>query len=158
MCILYTYVDICTIMHKHVNNDLHLREFKKKKKRTGARRSWRSHVSGPQRWRQVSWPLSTEEEDKSFVPPTFISGAFRVFCPGFFCSLLLRHGESVPGDPAAAAGREESRREGGRSPQAWVGEAAWEPPAAAPASTPKRVEWNNTPMRFNQWAINGEKE
>lgn len=64
--------------------------------------------------------VDTEEETKSFVSPTFISVAFAVLFSvslQLLADLRLQHGESVTGDPAAAAGREESGREGGRSPQ-----------------------------------------
>lgn len=89
--------------------------------------------------------LSTEEEDQILRSADLHFGSFRVFCPGslqLFADLLLRHGESVSGDPAAAAGGEESGGEGGRSPQTWVEEAAWEPAAAAPASRSKRMKLN----------------
>ena len=78
----------------------------------------------PAAWRDISWLRSTEEEDKSSADLHFgeFLRLFRSFPP--------RHGESVSGHPAAAAGREESGREGGRGPQTWVGEAACEPAAA----------------------------
>lgn len=72
--------------------------------------------------------------------PSFRRPSFRSLSPVFFANslqlfadFLAQHGESVTGDPAAAAGREESGREGGRSPQTWVEDSAWEPAAAAPA-------------------------
>lgn len=142
---VHRYVDICKIMYKHVNNDVHLRwiyfHFGKKDRSSALVTESRDPPAAV-----TSGQLTREYRGRSpnppFRRPSFgeLSACFAPVLCSLFAELLLRHGESVPGDPAAAAGREESRREGGRGPQTWVGEAAWEPAAA---SRSKRMKWNS---------------
>lgn len=55
-------------------------------KRTGAPRSWRSHVIRPLQWRQVSWPLSTEEEARTLRSADLHFGSFPRVLPRFFAA------------------------------------------------------------------------
>lgn len=76
----------------------------------------------------TSHQLTVQKNDS--VSVVLVLGEVLRFWLRFSAVSLIRHGESVPGNPAAAAGREESGREGGRGPQTWVGQTACEPAAA----------------------------
>lgn len=94
-----------------------VRQFKNvKKKDTNSRRSWRSHVSRPQQWRQVSWLWNTEEEDQILRSADLHFARFSRILLQFFAAL---RGSSCPKWRVSHRGSSSCSRPRRERPRRW---------------------------------------